>query len=92
MYLKQILIFTFLMSVLPHLDRFSVQAAIESNPKVIFDNSKQQSRTKQTKMTYSDDVKKIQKKCELLKNGKNFCTEKYLGKKSEILNPENSKK
>ena len=84
--------FILLISILPHLDKFSVQAAIESNPKEIFDTSKQQSKTKKTKMTYSDDVKKTQKKCETLKNGNIICTEKQAGKKSEILNPGRSRR
>ncbi len=89
---SQILVFTFLISILPHLERFSVQAAIESNPKEIFDTSKQQTRTKNTKMTISDENRKTKKTCETLKNGKILCTEKHAGRKSEILNSNSSRK
>lgn len=92
MRIAQILVFTFLISVLPHLDRFSVQAATESNPKEIFDTSKQQTRTKNTKMTSYDETKKTKKTCETLKNGKVFCTEKHSGRKSQILNSGSSRK
>lgn len=92
MRVTQILIFAVLISVLPHLDSFSVQAAIESNPKEIFDTSKQQSRTKNTKMTLSDEKKKTKKTCETLKNGKIFCTEKHAGSKSQMLNSGSSTK
>lgn len=92
MHVNQIFVFAFLISVLPHLDRFSAQAAIESNPKEIFDTSKQQTHTKNTKMTLSDETKKTKKTCETLKNGKVLCTEKHAGQKSHILNPGSSRK
>lgn len=63
-------------------------AGTESDPKVILDTSKQQFPTQKTEVTTLDTQKNVEKKCRTLKNGKVLCTEKKLGKKPHVVNPD----
>ncbi len=80
---RQMLIFIFLFSALPHLDRFAAHADVDSDPKAIFDNSKEVYPVKA--------MKKTNKSCEVLKSGKIYCAIKKAGKLRELPNPGNSR-
>lgn len=63
-------------------------AGTASDPKEILDTSKQQFPTQKTEVTTLDAQKNVEKKCRTLKNGKVLCTEKKLGKKPLVVNPD----
>ena len=63
-------------------------AGTASDPKEILDTSKQQFPTQKTEVTTVDAQKNVEKKCRTLKNGKVLCTEKKLGKKPLVVNPD----